>query len=365
VKVSHRGYVAAAFLACCAALANAQGVTAVAMAQPPQSPASAPATAPDSLTVPPGAIARSRTPDTAPIFQGRPAGAAPAPVNAVAPGTPLPSPYPGAGAGGDGLVGNALDRTAPLTPEEILVLRKRLYERDEAMNQNVVGPVSKPVTTVYTLDLSPGATPTVIRVSPFQGAIVTFVDAAGRPWPATIADNFAGNLIDVKQFTDNQVSVGLKRPEPINAGVAVSLKGLTTSAVALTVLSGQTETDRQVTLVVPRYVDDTPPGVGQIKGEPALPAGDLMAFLLRTPPTTATKLGVDGLEDALAWQVSPTRMVVRTKALVASGFYRSQGLGDGTSVYEMTLSPSIRVTEDGVLKSVHITGLQFTEAAKK
>ncbi len=336
-----------------ASLAHAQGVKAIQMGAPASAPAT-PAKAPDSLDVPPSARAKVKAKGDSLMDLGAGQGG-----NAVPPaGSPIPSPY-----GGESLPNMAVDHVAPMTPAEELWVRKQLLERQQAQTQNINGPAPKPVTTVYTLDLSPGAAPPVIRISPLQGAVVTFVDAAGRPWPAKLAHNFAEKVIAVEEFTDHEISVGLKTQDPINAGVAVALKGL--NAVVLTILSGQTETDRTVTLVVPRYLDNSPPGVGMVKGEPALPVGDLMNFLLRTPPATATKLDVDGIEDALAWQISPTRMVIRTKALVVSGYFRSQGLGDGTAVYETQLSPSIRVAQEGVLKLVHLNGLQVSETSKK
>jgi intracellular multiplication protein IcmK len=338
-------------------VAHAQGVKPVPMGG--AASAAAQPTAPSSLVVPPAAIAKVKAKDESAMGLGlNHVG------NSAAPsGAPIPSPY-GAGDSSENLAAMARDRVAPMTPEQILWLRDQLQASEDAMTQNIKGPVAKPVTTVYTLDLSPGATPPTIRISPQQGAVVTFLDAAGRPWPATVAHNFGDKVIDVESFTEHQISVGLKTQQPVNAGIALALKGLP-SAIVLTVLSGQPETDRTVTLVVPRYLDNSAPGVGLVKGEPALPAGDLMNFLLRTPPASATKLEVDGLEDALAWQISPTRMVIRTKALVLTGFFRSQGLGDGTAVYETQLSPSIRVTQDGVLKVVHLNGLQFTESSKK
>jgi intracellular multiplication protein IcmK len=360
---SHVGRITAlAALIAVASQAYGQGVKSIPMggAASAAAAATAPATAPDSLAVPPSAIAKVRARDGSALGLGIGGSG----NTAVPAGTPIPSPYGGGGAQGEGLAGMALDKVAPLTNEEVLWLRKSLQGREDANTQSISGPTAKPVTTVYTLDLSPGSTPPVIRISPQQGAVVTFLDAAGRPWPATVAHSFGDKVIAVESFTEHQISVGLKTRDPVNAGIAVALKGLP-NAIVLTVLSGQTETDRVVTLVVPRYLDNSPPGVGMVKGEPALPVGDLMNFLLRTPPTTAIKLEVEGLEDALAWQISSSRMVIRTKALVVSGYFRSQGLGDGTAVYETQLSPSIRVAQDGVLKVVHLTGLQVSEASKK
>lgn len=311
--------------------------------------------APTSLEVP--ASQQHITPP--PSIGGNSLQSSPAPAGG--PSRAMPAPYPSSKGGADVpspvLLNEALDKTAPLTAEQMEALKAELMKRFGVNYTNVNQPVAAPRTSVINLDISPGATPPVVRVAPNQGAIVSFLDAAGRPWPAVVADNYAPGGLVVSQFTEHQLSIALKGNAPVNGGVAVALKGLPT-AVTLTVLSGQAETDRQVHVVLPRYLDGQPPGVGAIKGEPAIAAGDLMEFLLRTPPSSARKLEVVGLPDALAWQVGSNRMVLRTTAFVTTGYFRTQGLGDGTAVYELPLSPVVRVQQGDSIQAVHINGIQ-------
>jgi intracellular multiplication protein IcmK len=277
---------------------------------------------------------------------------------------PAPAPYPrGMPAPNVNLVNEAIDRAAPLTPEEVRALRKELGARKTAMTENVTGrSPARPTTTIYNVDLSPGATPPVVRVEQGQGSIVSFLDAAGHPWPARVADNFGPGGLTVSQFTEHQLSIGTSSATPINAGVAVALEGLPV-AITFSVISGQTHVDSQVHMVLPRYRGGAPNGVGVMRGEPSLAAGELMAFLLRTPPATARSLTVEGLPGALAWQISPSRMVLRTAALVTTGYFRSQGLGDGTVVYELPLSPVVRVVVEDQLRPVRLGGF-ITGGAK-
>lgn len=274
----------------------------------------------------------------------------PAPGSRLAP-MPMPTPLTGAS-----LLNEALDQSVPLTPDEVRQLRRELGDRKSALTENVTGrPPVKSTTSIYNLDLSPGATPPVVRVEVGHGSIISFLDAAGRPWPAKVADNFSPNGLTLSQFTEHQLSIGTTSGHPINAGVAVALDGVPV-AITFTVISGQPVVDTQVHMVLSQYRSVAPPGVGTLRGEPSLTAGDLMSYLLRTPPPSARKLTVDGLSDALAWQVSNDRMVLRTSAMVTTGAFRVQGIGDGTYAYEMPLSPQVRIVQGDRFSSIRIGG---------
>lgn len=307
--------------------------------------AAAPSAAAPSRAAPPAVLPPPRAADPR---QGATAaaGARPAPEPMPVAGAPLPA----------NLVNEALDQVAPLTPDELRKLRQELAQRQRALTENVSGRApARPTSQIYNVDLSPGATPPVVSIERGLGSIVSFLDAAGKPWPARVADNFNPDVITVSQFTEHQLSIGTATANPVNVGVAVALEGLPV-AITFNVISGQPWVDSQVRMVIPQYRGGAPADAGALKGEPALAAGDLMAYLLRTPPASSRSLTVDGLPGALAWQVSGNRMVLRTTYLVATGYFRSQGLGDGTSVYELPLSPVIRVADGGQFKPVRISG---------
>lgn len=256
------------------------------------------------------------------------------------------------------LVEEALDRAAPLTREEMMEFRRELLSRQAGAWENASGkPPAKAVTSVHTLDLSPGSTPPVVRVEHGQGAVVSFLDSAGNPWPIEVADNFNKGLLRTTLFGGHQLSISANTPGAVfNVGVSVLLQGLPT-AISFNVVSGQGMVDAQAHMVVPRYLPGQEPPAVAVRGEPSLAAGDLMAFLLRTPPKVARSLQVEGLSGALAWQMADQqRMVLRTTALVTTGWFRRQGLGDGTMVYEMPLSPVIRVVDGGQFRTVRIAG---------
>lgn len=297
----------------------------------------------DAPPVKPGAAAPQAT------QPGKPVAVPPAPTQ-YPKGPTMPSPEVN-------LVNEALDQAAPLTPAEVLLLRRKLTERREALSENVTGRApAKATTQIYNIDLSPGATPPVIRIEVNQGAIVSFLDAAGKPWPARVADNFAPRAMTVSQFTEHQLSIGTGSTFPINVSVAVALEGLTT-AVTFTVISGQSKVDSQVMMVVPKYRDGVPPEVGALGGQPSLGSKDLVDFLLRTPPKSAKLLTVEGVPGVMAWQVSSSRMVIRSTNKVASGYFRGhQGVGDGTEVYEVPLSPRVSFIYEDRMVFAKISG---------
>ena len=100
------------------------------------------------------------------------------PAGRPAPAAPMPSPLPP-----QTRVQQALEQVAPLAPDEVILLRQELLKRQRAAMENVTTrKPARPTTSAENLDLTPGSTPPVIRVAVGQGTVISFVDAAGRPW---------------------------------------------------------------------------------------------------------------------------------------------------------------------------------------
>lgn len=274
--------------------------------------------------------------------------AAPAPYTAPAAGTPLPSPRVD-------LVNEAIDQTAPLTPEQVIRLRRELLLRGEAVTANVTGRApAQQVTSRYELDLSPGATPPVIRATPGQGVIVTFEDVNGKPWRVKLGDNFGSAAgLTVNEFTESSLSVGVSSVTSVG-NVAVALEGLSTPVV-FTVVSGQPKTDYWVQMVVPRFLGGEPPAIVAAP-LPSFKQRELADFLLRTPPASAKRLQVEGLPGVMAWETRPGVMVLRTNALVTSPTTNKLPSADGMAVYEMPVTPLVMATANGRFVSIKVSG---------
>lgn len=274
---------------------------------------------------------------------------------------PMPTPLPGGAlqAAPIDLKGEAIDRIAPLTASEVLELRRELGVRSSAMQQ-LLEPLGKPVRRSITLDLSPNASPELFRTALGQGGVITFLDAAGRPWPVLDVDNFNGNALGHDIMGVNGVSIGLKTDRVRQASIAIRLEGLP-SPVTLAVVTGQPEIDYSVEVMLPRYLPGAPAPVGAVESLPTLASADLMNFLLGTPPNTARQLKADS-SAVRAWQVSPQTMIVRTDALLASPRYsRRQSSANGITVYELPVSPKILLASQGQMQSVGVTGFEGTK----
>lgn len=281
---------------------------------------------------------------------GRPAPSAPMP-------TPLPAPV--------SKVQSALDQIVPLTTEEVGELRRTLYERQLAGQENVTGMApAKPITSVETLDLSPGATPPVVRVAIGQGTVISFIDAAGRPWPIMDNLNFNARAYETKLIGPHLYSITLKSREPAN--LTIVLKDLP-RPIVITALPATDETDYLKEYTVPKFVDGVPPAsvaASSREGALSFNSPELLAYLYKTPPKSARALTIAGLPGVMAWQTSASKMVVRTAGqVVIPAFSRRHAATDGVAVFELPLSPVVSITEGGALHRVSLGGYTVETSA--
>lgn len=278
----------------------------------------------------------------------------------------MPTPLPGTGFD---RVEDSVNMIAPLSADEILRLRRELNVRQKAAIEPLA-PQGKPSTRLARVDLSPGATPEVIRISLSEGAVVSFIDAAGRPWNIENADSFNTAGIDIAAFGKNGLSIAAKMDQAIG-NVAVRLDGMS-GAITFKVLVGHSSTrdlDYAIDLQVPRYLPGVAAPVGAVISQPSMGAGELMDYLLRTPPRDAKELKVEGLVGAMAWQTASGRIMLRTDKLVLSpDAKRRQSSSDGMTVYELAVTPVALVSDNGRLINVQISGFSIattkTEARK-
>jgi intracellular multiplication protein IcmK len=281
---------------------------------------------------------------------------------------PAPLPLP-SGSVGNGVFGpadlkrEALDRIAPLTEVEVLELRRTLEKRSQAMEEPL-NIVAKPVRRVVPLDLSPGVSPEIVRTVYGQGSVITFLDAAGRPWPVTTADNFSPALFDVNLFGTNGLSVAVKKTNSrVNGSVAVLLEGLNLP-VSIALSQNQPEVDYSVEFQIKKYLPGQGAPVGAVSNKPVLGVGELMDYLLGTPPKTAKALTVNNT-TAKAWQITDQKMIFKTDAMVASpAWSRRQSSSAGVTVYELPISAVVLVSLNGALESVQVTGFSATKEQK-
>ena len=266
------------------------------------------------------------------------------------------------------LVQMGLDSVAPMSPEQVRKFMEELFRRQMAARENFTNrPAPKPVTSVQTLDLSPGATPPVVRVAVGQGSVLSFSDAAGRPWEIVDNINFHGNAFDVKLIGPHLYTIALK--EPAAANVTVVLKDLP-RPIVITAVPAQNEVDYLVEFTVPRFIGGRPPAAAlATAADPSAPnfnAEALLNYLYRTPPKDAIALQVNGVSNVMAWQSSPTTMVVRTDGLlILPAWLRRHVATDGMGVYEVPLSPIISIARGGQVVRATISGFVVNATTAK
>lgn len=260
------------------------------------------------------------------------------------------------------LVQEVQDRVSPFTPSEVRRLRSELDERERAWYENL-GKKAQPkaVVSEYRLDLSPGATPPVVRVALGQGALVTFLSADAKPWAIKEADNFNSKGIRVSQLSSHVLSVSLLTPYATGS-VGVILDGLA-SGLTFTVVPAQAETDHRVEMIIPRVLaaaEGGGAGGGGSLAMPGLNTAELSRYLLKIPPETAKELKVEGAPDLAAWQSAKDRMIVRTAlSVVSPAAYRRHSSADGTHVYELPVTPVLTVQGPrATYQTVVIRGIQ-------
>ncbi|HVT63473.1 MAG TPA: DotH/IcmK family type IV secretion protein [Legionellaceae bacterium] len=241
----------------------------------------------------------------------------------------------------------------PLDPERIQELRKKYNQTEFAKNTDIETP-PKPTATSQFVNLSPGSTPPVIRLSQGFVSSLVFLDSTGAPWPISAFDLGDPSSFNI-QWDKTSNTLMIQAMKLYNYGnLAVRLEGLNTP-VMLTLIPGQKAVDYRVDLRVQGYG----PNAKSMPMEEGLPpsASDVLLHVLDgVPPAGSTRLVVSG-GDARAWLLD-NKMFVRTNLTILSpGWIGSMTSADGTHAYEMQKSPVLLVSWHGKVMQLKIEGL--------
>jgi intracellular multiplication protein IcmK len=246
-----------------------------------------------------------------------------------------------------------LDKVSPLTPDQIIEMRKTQDRAEKAVSASPSTP-PRPVSSTLTIDLSPGVTPPVIRLSAGFVTSLVFADATGQSWP--IADYSLGNP---KQFNiqwDKKTNTLFIQSTSTysSANLAIRLASLDTP-VMLSLVSGQREVDYRVDLQVqgrgpnalaPLMNDNLPTGVNQT----------LLNVLDGVPPQNSQELSITG-GPGRAW-LYQGKLILRTPLTVLSPAWSATlSSPDGTRVYEMVKTPLVLATQNGKTIKLQLQGL--------
>lgn len=257
----------------------------------------------------------------------------------------------------DSLSNQAFSKTAqnimPMSPEQIKTLRY-MFDQSQRAAAAFPGTPPRPTSSSIIVNLSPGATPPIIRLRAGFVTSLVFLDSTGAAWPIAAYD-----LGDPKSFniqwnrTGNTLLVQATTTYK-DGNLAVMLKGLDTP-VMLTLMPGQTNVDYRVDLRVPGL---GPNAKKTATGLPATSNPQLINFLDGVAPKGAHALIVSGDgNQSQAWLYG-NKLYLRTRATVLSpGFISSMSSPDGTHVYELPKAPVILASEQGSMIQLTIKGL--------
>jgi intracellular multiplication protein IcmK len=238
----------------------------------------------------------------------------------------------------------------PLTPEQIKTLHYLFDKTQQAVSAYPETP-PKPVMTTVNVDLSPGATPPVIRLSSGLVTSLVFMDSTSAPWPIEWYDIGDPKRFNVKadpQSGSNTMMIQALTTYK-SANIAVKLKGLSTP-VMLTLLPGQNSVDYRVDLRVPGI---GPNAVSTGDGFASTSDPDLLNVLNGVPPANSQTLNVFGGE-AEAWRVGD-KLYIRTRMTVLSpGWVSRMTSGDGTNAYELPVTPIVLALDHGATVTLQI-----------
>lgn len=261
-----------------------------------------------------------------------------------------------------------MESEASLTPDEIRFLKQLKWDAKRAM-VDPVGEPPKPEVSMAEIDLSPGATPPLVRLSQNEGSSIVFTDIAGQPWPVQNFVNFAPKLTEVTRPIEGGHVLSIEPKTQFgNGNVSVFLVGLPTP-VTLTVLLGQRQVDYRVDLRVPK----------RLAGAPSLPGGtaayrvDDASFAQAASSDTIlvdviqNTVRYDNVQktdtstpDVLAWirdSGKEKTLLLRTQGILLSPVAldgKKLVSADGTRAYEVRMTPNVTVLLGGKAHNVSV-----------
>ena len=248
----------------------------------------------------------------------------------------------------------------PLDSDQIKTLRREFNttQRANSFTQDVP---SRPTSSSLAVDLSPGATPPIIRLG--QGFVTSliFLDSTGQPWPIKGYDVGNPTAFNIIQPTAGGSEKGgntlLIQSSTMykQANLAVILQGLNTP-IMITLLPGQQAIDYRVDMQVPRSGPNATIGANQ--SLPGTINSVMMDIVNHVIPKECKKVIVKGVE-AEAW-VYGTKLYLRTPlTLISPGWTSKLSGADGTIfVYEISDPISkIILLDSGEMKHATLEGI--------
>ena len=242
----------------------------------------------------------------------------------------------------------------PLSPEQIKQLNSMLdaTQRAQAATPNDKPPM--PTSTSLLVDLDPGATPPVIRLSRGFVSSLVFVDATGAAWPIESYDLGDPKSFNI-QWNKKSNTLMIQAMSAYNYGnLAVKLQDMNTP-IMLTLVPGQQQIDYRVDLRLP---EKGPNAKASIEGSglPGQADKKLLDILDGISPRGAKRLDIAG-GIAQAWELNDS-LYVRTRfTLISPAWLSKMSSADGMNAYKLQLTPLLLVSRYGKVMQLKVEGM--------
>jgi len=238
----------------------------------------------------------------------------------------------------------------PLKPEYIARLKKQLHENELAEASAPKVP-PKPVAGSQFVNLAPGSTPPVIRLSQGFVTSVVFLDSTGSPWPIAAYDIGNPKAFNIQWDRKSNTMMIQAKTLYTYGNLAVRLRDLNTP-VMLTLIPGQKVVDYRLDFRVQGYGPNaTLPRtqrMPQAAGDPRL-----LSILDGVPPDGSTVLRVSG-GRAQAWSHGGNLYLRTRLAVLSPGWVAKITSADGLHVYKMTMTPVVLVSDHGKVVKLRV-----------
>lgn len=243
------------------------------------------------------------------------------------------------------------------TVDELIKI-KQIWEGMRRVQEKPSGDQPRPVISMTNVNLSPGSTPPMVRISNNTGVIMMFMDMHGRKWPVDHVTNLSENQLETPEkpvdAAKEQSSVYVKAKKfGATGNVAVFLKNFDTPVI-ITFLAGQGNVDYRVDFRIPASLDNASAGSSDRQE-----FDDRLASAVMGITPAGCSIEKSDSRSVLAWKCEKD-MVIRSSGILLSPATidgKKASGADGTNAYVIPVTPVVSMMMDGSAKTIKLGGI--------
>lgn len=248
---------------------------------------------------------------------------------------------------------DALKSIAPLTPEQVEKMRRRLDSIDKAQGKQLTPIV--PVTRSVAVSLKSGERPATVKVSPGWISTVTFSDVTGAPWPVLSVTNGNPDAYDIKssgpENATNIITISAKQAY-VGSNIAITLVGAKVP-ILMTLDPSSGDVDYRIDAQIDQRGPNASYDIVSSDGLPATGDSVMLSFLDGVPPPEARKAKTSSRE-VQAWRFDDMLYIRTSKSLLSPAYVSKQSNASGVNVYVLKEAPVLLVSDGGRLENVQV-----------